>query len=231
MVRCVAPRTGGMHNSPMTSPEAHVVTSCTLCVEKEVHTRHVQVIGLPGNSRQLLTVPVYCFPAATSLKFPKFLDFGNVHVGTRVQRDVSLQVDIAVAFEFRLHLSSLQSDFRISPSSGVIPANGSFSIAISFQPKSLITQRAELMLEVSQFNTAPFVCVLLGVARPGSIRDDTIKAYLGELPATAAELDGQHHLDRAKRQILKTSARGGAGHGDAHTEATWQRRKLRPLAV
>lgn len=190
------------------------------------------MIGLPGNSRQLLTIPVNCFPAATSIKFPKFVDFGNVHVGTRVQRYINLKVDISVAFEFRLHLSTFESDFRISPSSGVIPANGSVSVVISFTPKSLTTHRAELVLEVSQFNTNPFVCVILGVARPGAIRDDTIKAYLGKLPATTEELDGQHHLDNAKRLMLKTSARGGAGHGDAHTEAKWQqRRKLGPVAV
>lgn len=194
------------------------------------------MIGLPGNSRQLLTIPVNCFPATTSINFPKFVDFGNVHVGTRVQRKINLKVDISVAFEFRLHLSNFQSDFHIAPSSGIIPANGSVSIMISFTPQSLTTHRAELVLEVSQFNTKPFVCVIFGVARPGAIRDDTIKAFLGKLPATTAELDGQHHLENAKRLMLKTSAKGGAGHGDAHTESKWQRRrklgaKLGPTAV
>ena len=166
------------------------------------------------------------------MAFPKFLDFGNVHIGTRVERRNILKLDVAVDFQFHLHLSTFQSDFRITPSSGVIPANGSVSISIDFLPTKLITHRAELVLEVSQVNTAPYTCVLLGVAKPGSIRDDTIKAYLGELPSTMAEQDGQHHLDDARRKVLKTSARGGAGHGDAYTEAQWQRRRTpRPVNV
>lgn len=190
----------------------------------------MQVIGFPG-LRHVLTVPVHCFPSSASLRFPKFLDFGNVHLGTLATKEICLSVDVAFAFEFQLYLSSINSDFLVSPTSGTIPASGSTTITVSFRPKSVTTQRAELTIEVLQFGTAPKTCVLLGVARPGSIRDDTIKAYLGHLPATAKQLDGLHHADASRRTILKTSARGGAGHGDAYTEDKWQRGKLRPLAV
>eukprot|EP00892_Ulva_mutabilis_P008651 jgi/Ulvmu1/6158/UM028_0014.1 len=206
--RFIAP---GMHQRIEVSccPDSHEVVQESICI-------HGEVIGLPGDSRQLLVIPVCSFPAATSVAFPKFLDFGNVHIGTCVRRNVTLAVDIAVAFEFQLCMSVLESDFQVSPTSGVIPANGCISISVEFHPTKLITHRAELTLEVSQFNTDPLTCVLLGVARPGAIRDDTIKAYLGKLPSTMSELDGQHHLDNAKRQMLRMSDRGA-------------RHKLRPI--
>lgn len=50
---------------------------------------------------------------------------------------------------------------------GVVPANGSTTIHIQYQPINYCTSTMRLQLDVSQFNFKPLVCTITGYCAPG----------------------------------------------------------------
>jgi hypothetical protein len=184
----------------------------------------MQAIGDAG-SRQELVIPVHCYPAATTFRFPRHIDFGTVSVGSSNKRSFKLAVDIPVAFEFSISVSHKHSDFHVSPLMGIIPENGSVDITIVFEPCAMQTHRIELTLTSSHFKSEPSKCTVLGTVKAGVARDNVIRAYTGDLPVSMTVLDSDHVIQTAQRNLYPTSAKGGAGHGDPVTEFAWQQRR------
>jgi Abnormal spindle-like microcephaly-assoc'd, ASPM-SPD-2-Hydin len=184
----------------------------------------VQAIGGVGG-RQELVIPVHCYPASTSFRFPRHIDFGTMRVGSSKKRSFKLAVDIPVEFEFTISVSQKHSDFHVSPLTGTIPGNGAVDINVVFEPCSLQTHRIELTLTSSHFKSEPSKCTLLGTVKAGGGRDEMIRAYTGDLPVSMTVLDSDHLLQEASRKLYPTSAKGGAGHGDPATEAAWKQRQ------
>jgi hypothetical protein len=53
---------------------------------------------------------------------------------------------------------------------GIVPANGDVDITITFAPTEFSTARMVLQLVVSQFNSSPLTCTVLGNSIPGHAR-------------------------------------------------------------
>lgn len=184
----------------------------------------MQAIGDAG-SRQQLAIPVHCYPAATTFRFPRHIDFGTVSVGSSKKRTFKLAVDIPVNFEFTISVSQKHSDFHVSPLSGTVPGNGAVDITIVFEPCALHTHRIELTFTSSQFKSEPSTCTVLGTVRAGGSRDEMIRAYTGDLPVSMTILDSDNLIEETRRNLLPNSTKGGSGHGDPVTEAAWKRRQ------
>lgn len=184
----------------------------------------LQAIG-EATRREQVAIPVYCYPAATSFRFPRHIVFDNVIVGSSRKRIFKLAVDIPVSFEFAISVNRQHTDFHVSPLTGTIPGNGAVDITILFEPCALQTHRIELTLTSSQFKSKPCTCTVLGTVKAGATRDQMIRAYTGDLPVTMTVLDSDNLVQDARKQVYPYSAKGGAGHGDPVTEAAWQARK------
>ena len=85
-----------------------------------------------------------------------------------------LGCNVPIQFEYSVEVANPSPDFKVSPSSGLIPANSSVEIAIEFTPLSFGTCSVELVLRVSQFNFQPLKCVVTGGCAPGMIREREI---------------------------------------------------------
>jgi hypothetical protein len=165
-------------------------------------------------------VPLFGYISGDHVEFPSHIDFGTVHVGHRVQKRIPIHSRLPVNLEFSLHNSNPQSDFKITPSDGIIPGKGSAVLILSFQPLTLTGNSVKR-------------CAVSGRARSGSVRDEKLAAYIKSFPARITMLDSLDVLEESHRKTLAYSAFGGAGHGDAYTEALWRKKRLSlaPLEV
>ena len=78
-------------------------------------------------------------------------------------------------------------DFTVSPTSGIIPAQGSTEVAIQFTPVKLTTARMVVLVRISQFGFEPFRCEILGSAAAGMTREAAMAALRQEVLTTSAE--------------------------------------------
>merc|ERR1712070_1137919 len=84
-------------------------------------------------------------------------------MGTKV---VPLRCQVPIQFEFELKIAKPNAFFEVSPTQGVIPANGQVDITFNFHPLRLHTATMEIEVNISQFGFEPFLCVLTGVGQP-----------------------------------------------------------------
>ena len=121
-----------------------------------------------------LLVPIHAYPVMNEVNVPRRIDFGKCYLSETCKRVVRLACDVPIQFEFRLSIRKDHSDFRVSPLSGVVPADGSVEITIEFTPLEFGTCILELLVYVAQFNFEPILCTITGSCIPGMVRDQAI---------------------------------------------------------
>ena len=150
----------------------------------------VHAEAVPG-----LVLPVHAYPVMNEVSFPKSIDFGACVVGETRTRKVAMTCAAPIAFEYELirrdeKTSRTVNDpgvrrkqrwrdkdsgdkasacFSVTPSFGIVPAEGSATVSVTFSPTTAATATLELEVRVAQFGFEPFVCRVRGVGFPANV--------------------------------------------------------------
>mmetsp|Transcript_116740 Transcript_116740/g.330240 ORF Transcript_116740/g.330240 Transcript_116740/m.330240 type:complete len:846 (+) Transcript_116740:3-2540(+) len=138
-----------------------------------------------GELSENLVVPIHAYPSANEITLPKIVDFGAVAVGTSRTKVIPLSCKIPIGFEFEVEVLEPHPDFEVNPMSGVIPANGTTNVVITFIPSKHWTARTELLFKISQFDWEPVVVNVVGSCHPGLSHAEVLQHAESELVATA----------------------------------------------
>mmetsp|Transcript_56387 Transcript_56387/g.132233 ORF Transcript_56387/g.132233 Transcript_56387/m.132233 type:complete len:891 (-) Transcript_56387:47-2719(-) len=154
-----------------------------------------------GNISENLVVPIHAYPSATGLELPKMVDFGNVPLGTTRTKSIPLTSELPIQYEFEIAIIEDHPDFEITPLRGIVPANGTTNLALTFLPTKHRTCRAELQVSVSQFDFEPVNIVVVGNALPELTKETILQSKQSELEAQ--ETKKKHDATAAKVMELK----------------------------
>eukprot|EP00927_Polykrikos_kofoidii_P038239 TRINITY_DN32553_c0_g1_i1.p1 TRINITY_DN32553_c0_g1~~TRINITY_DN32553_c0_g1_i1.p1 ORF type:complete len:867 (-),score=193.80 TRINITY_DN32553_c0_g1_i1:38-2557(-) len=155
-----------------------------------------------GELGENLVVPIHGYPSANDLQLPKIVDFGRVPVGTSRTKVIPLTCKIPIQFEFQIEVLQTHPDFEVTPMSGVIPADGTTNVVVTFLPTKHRTARTELRFNVSQFDFEPVVVTVVGSSHPDLTHAEVLQSAESELVATA-KLKLQEEMT-AKTRSLKS---------------------------
>mmetsp|Transcript_10944 Transcript_10944/g.26319 ORF Transcript_10944/g.26319 Transcript_10944/m.26319 type:complete len:845 (+) Transcript_10944:95-2629(+) len=136
-----------------------------------------------GELSENLIVPIHAYPSANDLVLPRIIDFGCVAIGTSRSKVIPLSCKIPIQFEFEISVVESHSDFDISPLVGVIPADGSTEVVVTFTPSRHRTARAELQFHIAQFDFQPVQVTILGSCSPEAAKLEVLRAEMIELEA------------------------------------------------
>ena len=181
----------------------------------------VRVHAEDGN----LLVPLHAYPVMNETVFPSAVDFGLCAVGAEHAARVPLRCKVPIAFEFYATLNATSGPFTVDPKRGVVPANGEVIVTIRFAPTTLRTAVADLVVETSQFGSAPKTCRVRGTGFPSVARDRAIAAMYasdgGDVRDVGRLVDGTAGGGAPPGSAPFRSRRGAKGSdpgGDAFTE-------------
>jgi len=154
----------------------------------------VHAEAVPG-----LVLPVHAYPVMNEVTFPRAIDFGACVVGETHTRKVTMTCAAPIAFEYELirrdektsrtilndtgvrrkqreRSREKENDsppsracFSVNPSFGIVPAEGSATVSVTFSPTTAATATLELEVRVAQFGFEPFVCRVRGVGFPANV--------------------------------------------------------------
>eukprot|EP00439_Symbiodinium_sp_Y106_P081206 s1258_g20.t1 len=139
-----------------------------------------------GELSENLIVPIHAYPSANDIVLPRIIDFGAIAIGTSRSKVIPLSCKIPIQFEFEIDVVESHSDFSISPLAGVIPADGSTEVVITFTPTRHRTARAELRFQIAQFDFQPMMVTLLGSCSPEAAKLEVLRSEILELEAAEA---------------------------------------------
>jgi hypothetical protein len=134
---------------------------------------HYAALRVAGDAGELL-IPLHAYPVPSALSFPSRVDFGRARLGQRVVREVVIDPRVPIPFDFAFTLvGAPQSEFEVSPESGLIPPGGHVTVTLAFAPSALNTARTEWLLATSAAGP-PAHLTLVGSAAPGQARDEAL---------------------------------------------------------
>jgi len=133
--------------------------------------------GVPG-----ILLPAHAYPVMNAAEVPKSVDFGLREVGGTYTKTFSIRCDVPIAFEYELvriekpglkEISEKKGNvpgecFEVTPMRGVVPAEGSARVTISYVPHAASTSTMALEVRVSQFGFVPRTCQVRGTGFPRS---------------------------------------------------------------
>jgi hypothetical protein len=128
-----------------------------------------------GESAENLVVPIHAYPSANDINLPRIVDFGKVAIGSTKTKTIPLSCKIPIQFEYDVTVVEAHPDFVVDPLSGMIPADGTVEIVVSFAPTRHRTARAELRFNIAQFGFEPVMVSIVGACLPDSHKDEVLK--------------------------------------------------------
>mmetsp|Transcript_72733 Transcript_72733/g.113810 ORF Transcript_72733/g.113810 Transcript_72733/m.113810 type:complete len:859 (-) Transcript_72733:74-2650(-) len=159
-----------------------------------------------GDSAENLVVPIHAYPSANDIVLPRIVDFGKVAVGTTKSKTIPLSCKIPIQFEFEITIVEADPDFEVTPLSGVIPADGSVEVGITFLPKRHRTSRLELKFNIAQFDFEPVLVSVVGSSAPDLAKDELLRQH--ELGTSIAARQQIQDEMLAKMTTLKAKRPG-----------------------
>ncbi|GAQ81457.1 hypothetical protein KFL_000800340 [Klebsormidium nitens] len=170
-----------------------------------------------------LIVPLHGYPVLNQVVFPKRVDLGYCDLGDCRVREVRLECEVPIQFEFELTVANPLPELSISPSKGLVPANGHVSIQVRFAPARPMTYSIDVQVRVAQFNFVPFVATIVGTGVTGETRTrlllEELERDVGPGSPTGAAQSPSLALETLKKALKPKWSGGGAGGGDAFTRA------------
>ncbi|XP_032880493.1 cilia- and flagella-associated protein 221 [Amblyraja radiata] len=116
---------------------------------------------------ETLLVPVHAYPVANIVDFPTYLSIIEVSLGQSKDIIIPLRCSCPVDFEFQLSCPQMHPAFKIQPTSGIIPADEQIDLVVTYTPTNRAMAQIEVQLIVSEFNTKPYKCIIVGNYSPG----------------------------------------------------------------
>ncbi|XP_056444719.1 cilia- and flagella-associated protein 221 [Gadus chalcogrammus] len=113
---------------------------------------------------EALLIPVHAYPVIDDLCIPPHIHLPSIPLGHSVSHSLPLRcscpADLEV--EFQVHVIQPHQAFQVQPLAGSIPASGEVVITVTFRPLEYGTSQVTIQLVISQFNSKPFLCTLIG---------------------------------------------------------------------
>lgn len=91
-----------------------------------------------------MLIPIHGYPMMNQTRFPRRISFGKCAVGETYTKRVSLTCNVPIDFEYDISMLDPNAAFVIQPQKGVVPANGTVDVEVTFCPTRLVTEMAEL---------------------------------------------------------------------------------------
>uniref|UniRef100_A0A0G4IDG3 Abnormal spindle-like microcephaly-associated protein ASH domain-containing protein n=1 Tax=Chromera velia CCMP2878 TaxID=1169474 RepID=A0A0G4IDG3_9ALVE len=171
-------------------------------------------IRIHCESRDKLLIPLHGFPANNAISLPRFVDMGVVKMGETKTVFVPLQSRTQVDFEFQIMLTQEHADILVSPLAGVIPANDTTNIEVSFCPSEYGTAVAEVQVDLAQFGFEPVTVGVMGCCMPCVEKDERVASGVEALKTREV----LRHMDafECRVQRLEEGIRQGRGELEVH---------------
>jgi len=160
-----------------------------------------------GEQSENLIVPIHAYPSANDIVLPRIIDFGSVAIGTSRSKVIPLSCKIPIQFQYEITVLEAHPDFKITPLSGVIPADGSTEVAITFTPSKHRTCRTELQFNIAQFDFDPVTVSVVGSCSPDTMKLEILKSDDAEMAVTAT----QKKQDKIAAKVSKLQEKQGRG--------------------
>ena len=120
-----------------------------------------------------IVVPIHADPVMNEVVFPNLIDFGLRECGKThsITKTITCKVPINFEFEVTIKSKNMSNDkFTVAPASGIVPAQGSVPVTITYAPSSASTALCEISVSISQFGSKPFVCAVRGTGFPSGVK-------------------------------------------------------------
>lgn len=117
-----------------------------------------------------ILIPIHAFPVINTKKdslLPKEIDMGrNLKVGSQYHKEVDIESNCPVNFEYEIKEVKPHPDIRVSPMSGDIVGNTNTKILFTYTPSTFTTAEAEFEVRTSEFDFTPQIVRIVGSALP-----------------------------------------------------------------
>lgn len=97
-----------------------------------------------------LLIPIHAYPTLNETKFPTRVDFGVCALSDTRVKPVVIACKVPIDFEFEITYVKRNPLFSVAPMRGIVPANGSITVAITFNPVTLATEECVVEVRRSQ---------------------------------------------------------------------------------
>ncbi|XP_064648100.1 cilia- and flagella-associated protein 221-like [Lineus longissimus] len=155
-----------------------------------------------------LIIPIHAYPVMNTADFPDHVDFPPVPVGQKKSTSLPLRCNCPIDFEYQVTLLQPHPAFKVKPVAGVIPANGSVDINVTFSPADFSTCNLTLQVNISQFNAKPLVCRIVGYSAPGLLKDLTMKSFIQDPrvldPTCISPIDRCRRKKKRQEEVRKS---------------------------
>ena len=148
-----------------------------------------------------LLIPIHGYPVINEVVFPRVLDFGANALCDTTTKIIDIECKVPIQFEYEIIVTKPHPDFRVTPLTGLIPANGKAQVSVTYSPVKLGTASMEMQIDVSQFNFEPIVCTVSGNAAPGIVRN----RILAQINQAANRAATQKLLDDKEQSLRNNS--------------------------
>ncbi len=124
---------------------------------------------------ETILIPMHAYPVLNKLEFPRTLSFGFVPLCEPRKKIIQLACSIPVDFSYEIEVTQPHAYYSIEPLGGVIPANGTVDITITFTPITLGQCNLQMLLHVGQYGWEPMPCTLSAQAVSGLVEDKELR--------------------------------------------------------
>ena len=109
------------------------------------HRYYYDCIRVHSEEANLL-IPLHAYPVMNEVKFPSRIDFGRCQVGELHVKEVNITCKVPIDFEYEIRARGGDGDlqFEVDGMEGTVPANGTATVTIQYQPSKLATASMEL---------------------------------------------------------------------------------------
>jgi hypothetical protein len=133
-----------------------------------------EVIRIASGPSTLL-IPIHAYPVVSKIDFPPAFSFGSCPIAEETTRHLTLSSNIPMDFSYRIEVIKPHSNFRIEPTTGIVPGSSEIHINIHFSPIALGTSSVQLRLFVDQHEFTPMDCFVSGRAVSGLLEARMLK--------------------------------------------------------
>eukprot|EP00047_Mylnosiga_fluctuans_P006156 m.245203 g.245203 ORF g.245203 m.245203 type:complete len:884 (+) comp14627_c0_seq1:44-2695(+) len=162
------------------------------------HRYFYDTIEVHVETGETLVVPMHAYPVLSAVELPSLVDFGTCPIQMPAVKAFNIKCDVPIEFEYKIKVISSHPAIAIAPLAGTIPARGHASISVTYTPSDYTTASAIFELLLSQYNSKPVRCTVLGSCTPGALRDAAVAGVTQRLPRSPQRRDSASALAAAR---------------------------------